>query len=86
MAVTLILTIGGVLVLRPISRRLTDLIELYTRERQSGLHSEVHQLRDLLETVNARLRLLEERQDFTERLLTQGDKPEAERPRLPRSG
>ena len=34
----------------------------------------MHQVRDLLETMDARLRLLEERQDFTERLLSGEDK------------
>ena len=40
------------------------------------------QIRDLLETMNARLHLMEERQDFTERLLTgkteKTDAPEGE--------
>jgi hypothetical protein len=73
-AMTFILTVGGVMVLRPITKRLTDLIELYTRDRQTGIQAEVHQLRDLLETMNARMELLEERQDFTERLLTPEEK------------
>ena len=64
-----ILTVGGVLVLRPISKRIGELLELYARDKQAGLEGEVHQVRDLLETMDARLRLIEERQDFTERLL-----------------
>ncbi len=67
-----IVTIGGVLVLRPIAKRVSDLLELYARDKQSGLTSEVSQMRDLLETMNARFQLLEERQDFTERLLSSG--------------
>lgn len=78
-AVVLILTVGGVLVLRPIAKRVSDLLELYARDRQSGLESEVVQMRDLLETTNARLQLLEERQDFTERLLTSGERSESKR-------
>jgi hypothetical protein len=69
MLIVLFLTVGAVLILRPISKRIGDLLELYSRERQSGLHAEVQQMRDLLETVNGRMQLLEERQDFTERLL-----------------
>jgi hypothetical protein len=69
-AVTFILTTGGVIILRPIAKRLTDLIDLYTRDRQTGVQSEVQQMRDLLETMSARVQLLEERQDFTERLLS----------------
>lgn len=77
MVIVLILTTGGVLILRPISKRIGDLLELYARERQEGLQSEVQQMRDLLETVSARMQLLEERQEFTERLLATGE-PRAE--------
>jgi len=73
-AVVLILTAGGVLILRPIAKRLSELLELYARDRQSGIQSDVSQMRDLLETMNARLELLEDRQDFTERLLGSGEK------------
>lgn len=69
-AMVFILTVGGVLILRPISKRVSDLLELYARDKQSGLQGDVHQIRDLVETMNARLQLMEERQDFTERLLT----------------
>ncbi len=77
-----ILTVGGVLVLRPISKRVGALLELYARDKQAGLEGEVHQVRDLLETMDARLRLIEERQDFTERLLNSPDK-ESKRQALP---
>ena len=70
MTVVLILTVGGVVVLRPIAKRIGDLLEVYAKERSDGLEGDVHQIRDLLETMNARLQLMEERQDFTERLLT----------------
>lgn len=73
-SVVLILTVGGVAILRPIAKRISDLLELYARDRQSGLVGEVSQMRDLLETTNARLQLLEERQDFTERLLGSGER------------
>lgn len=76
-AVVLILTVGGVAVLRPIAKRVSDLLELYARDRQSGLENDVGQIRDLLETMNARLQLIEERQDFTDRLLT-GEKTKKE--------
>jgi hypothetical protein len=82
-AVTFILTAGGVAIIRPISKRLGDLIELYSRDRQSGLQTEVQQLRDLLETTTARMQLLEERQDFTERLLTAEEKEKRALPRGP---
>jgi len=78
----LFVTIGGVAVLRPISKRVGDLLEVYARDRQQGLQNEVGQVRDLLETLDARLQLIEERQDFTDRLLAPA--PESiKRPRLP---
>lgn len=79
-SVVFILTVGGVAVLRPIAKRISELLELYARDKQQGLENDVGQMRDLLETMNARLRLMEERQDFTERLLAGGDK-QIEKPR-----
>lgn len=68
-ATILILTVGGVMVLRPLSKRFAELLEVYTQDRQKGVGNELHQMRELLETMDARLRLMEERQDFTDRLL-----------------
>jgi hypothetical protein len=65
------ITVGGVLVLRPISKKIGDLLEVYARDRNQGIEGDVHQVRELLETMNARMQLLEDRQDFTERLLTE---------------
>lgn len=78
-SVVLIVTLGGVAVLRPIAKRVSDLLELYARDRQSGLENDVGQMRDLLETMNARLQLMEERQDFTERLLSSGSEATREK-------
>ncbi len=72
--VVFILTTGGVLILRPLAKRVSDLLEVYARDRRDGLEGEVRQVRDLLETMNDRLRLMEERQDFTDRLLTSGER------------
>ncbi len=76
------LTIGGVLVLRPLSKRFAELLESYTQDRQRGVGSDIHQIRELMETMDGRLRLMEERQDFTERLLQSGHRQstEGERP------
>ena len=68
-AIVFFITVGGVLVLRPIAKRIGDLLEIYARDRQAGVEGEVRQVRDLVETMNARLQLLEERQDFTDKLL-----------------
>jgi len=81
-AVIFIVTVGGVAVLRPIAKRVSELLELYARDKRSGLEGEVGQIRDLLETMDARLQLIEERQDFTERLIGSGDR-EGEGARTP---
>ena len=67
--IVFVLTVGGVLVLRPIAKRLGDIAELMLREKQEGAQGELRRIADVLETVSARMTLLEERQDFTERLL-----------------
>ncbi|NNF28121.1 MAG: hypothetical protein HKN73_12925 [Gemmatimonadetes bacterium] len=69
----LFLTIGGVLVLRPIATRLGSLLEVMARERAALPPEEIRHLRDTMETINQRLSLMEERQDFTERLLGRGE-------------
>lgn len=74
-SVVLTLTVGGVLLLRPIAKRLGDIAELMLHEKKGGTESELRRMGDLLETVSARMGLLEERQDFTERLLETPDRP-----------
>ncbi len=70
MSIVLFLTVGGVLILRPISKHLGAYLEALTRQQlESGGREDLHQIRDLLETMNQRLHLIEERQDFSERLL-----------------
>ena len=78
-AIVLFLTVGGVMVLRPIAKRVGDILEIMARDRQLGLEHDLGQMRDLMETMNARLRLMEERQDFTERLLA-GERKKEELP------
>lgn len=80
--VTGIVTAGGVLILRPLTKRLADLLEVMTRERRlPDRGAEIAQLRDLMQRMDARISLMEERQDFSEALLSPGD-----RPRLPALG
>ena len=68
---TLILTTGGVILFRPLAKRLGDLLELMAQQRRAVPESEdgAH-MRDVVETLNARIALLEERQDFTDALLS----------------
>jgi hypothetical protein len=58
-SVVLVLTVGGVILLR-----------VYARERSQGVDRELAQMRNLLESMDGRLRLIEDRQDFAERLLS----------------
>ncbi len=64
-----IVTVGGVIILRPIASRLGSLLEAMARERSGSTMEETRRLREALATMNDRLSLLEERQDFTERLI-----------------
>jgi len=69
-AIILTLTIGGVILLKPIANKLGLFLEAMAKERsEPQLSAELNHMRDLLETTNARLTLLEERQDFTDALL-----------------
>ncbi len=69
-AIILTLTIGGVILLKPIANKLGHFLEAMAKERsEPQLNDHLDHIRDLLETTNARLALLEERQDFTDALL-----------------
>lgn len=76
--VTGIVSTAGVLILRPISKRLGDLLEVMTRERRlPDRGAEVAQLRDVMQSIDSRLALMEERQDFAEAILNSGQRPRA---------
>lgn len=76
---TLFVCIAGVLILRPVTKRLGVLLEAMARERQTGLDGdaraqsaasevEARMTARLLERMSHRLDLIEERLDFVERL------------------
>ncbi len=68
--IVLTLTIGTVTLLKPLSRRLGDLLEAMAQERKKPqLDNEVEHIRELLDMMSGRLSLLEERQDFTDALM-----------------
>lgn len=74
--VTGILTMGGVLIFRPISKRLGMLLEVTTQQKLRAANSDPHdtaRIRELLTSIDSRLTLLEERQDFAEALISAGD-------------
>ncbi len=64
-----IVTVGGVIVLRPIAKRFGTLLDAMARERSGAPPEEIRRLGEAVATVNDRLTLLEERLDFTERLI-----------------
>jgi hypothetical protein len=75
MIFTLIFTclIGGFILLYPLSRRLGALLESKMETEKGSAapgHAEVRQLAESVRTLEAELRMLKERQEFTENLLT----------------
>lgn len=87
LSIVVVLTVGGVVLLRPLTQRLVELIEVMTREKGTPqLQEDIGRIGDLLETMKSRMRLLEERQDFAESLLDgQRPAPRAELPPVTRS-
>ena len=74
--VTAILTTGGVLIFRPISKRLGVLLEVMTQQKLKAAATdpaEMARIRELLSSIDGRLNLLEERQDFAEALMSAGE-------------
>ncbi|MEZ4416282.1 MAG: hypothetical protein R3E10_11105 [Gemmatimonadota bacterium] len=67
-SILLILTTGGVLILRPVLKPLVRLFEAMIREKERTSAPELGRIRELLENMDARMSLLEERQQFYEAL------------------
>lgn len=79
MAVTIVLflTVGGVILLRPITTHLGALVDAMAQEKEARSSNEVSRLREEVETLRSRMALLEDRQDFTEGLLGAGSSRKA---------
>ena len=74
MTVTLIVSIGAVILLKPLMRNLGDYLQAKAQERKLlGLRSpeDWDRMFGTLEAVGRRLEALEERQDFTDKLLAE---------------
>jgi hypothetical protein len=90
-AIVLILTTGGVAILRPISKRAGELLEVMAKEKRQPRQAppETQRMVELMESLHTRLERLEERQDFTDSLLATGreartlQRPRAESPKGP---
>ena len=72
----LILCTTGVILLRPISKQLAQLLAHAVAEKQRAFEKDAVQVRELVEVLDSRLRLVEERLDFTERKLSSGVRAE----------
>jgi hypothetical protein len=71
-----IFTAGGVLLFRPLTRRLGDLIEASIEAKRRRPEREADErLRDALDSIDRRLSLLEERVNFQESLLAERRRP-----------
>ena len=73
MTVVVVLTIGGIILLRPISKHLGQYLEAKANERKAlgqRAPEDWDRLFATLEGLATRMDTLEERQDFTERLLS----------------
>ena len=68
-SIVLILTVGGVVLLRPIAKRLGALLDVMVLEKSRTTSVDNRRLGETMDTINERLSLIEERQDFTERLI-----------------
>lgn len=72
--ITMFLCIAAVAILRPVSTKLGGLLDAMTRERSTNNTdaAELARVRVAMEHIAKRMDLLEERLDFTERLLQSG--------------
>lgn len=71
---TLILTTGGVLVLRPIATRLGSFLDAVTAAKlRPSPEADLVRIHDVLSSIDGRLNQLEERQDFAEALISASD-------------
>jgi hypothetical protein len=78
--ITMFMCFAAVMILRPISTKVGGLLEAITRERAQSRTEDANTTRivALLEQMNRRLDQMEDRVDFTERLVSTR-KPEARR-------
>ena len=69
--ITMFLTIGGVLVLRPLTKRLGLLMEASAKSRGANADEQlqIEHLRLMIDTQNLKLEQLEQKLSFTESLL-----------------
>lgn len=75
MGVTAFISVAAVLIFRPLTKRLGDLIEAISRDRQAKLSDEnAQRVISIVEQLGDRIEQIEERLDFTERMLASTDR------------
>jgi hypothetical protein len=82
LGMTLFIVTGAVILLRPITRRLGTLLEVLAEQRRRTSTTEpadTQRIVNVLETLEQRIARLEERQEFTDALLGDGDTPRSSR-------
>jgi hypothetical protein len=69
--ITFILSVSGVLIFRPLAKRLGNVMEANALARQQVVDDKLHHehVKTLLETQNLKIQQLEQRLEFTESLL-----------------
>lgn len=72
--ITMFISIAAVLILRPMTTKVGGLLQAMTKERTvtDSESADIARVRVLVEHISKRMDLLEERLDFTERLLASG--------------
>lgn len=70
--ITMFLSIAAVMILRPVTKRLGLLLEAIARDRDTSRQTGIADARilNLLEQMNRRVEMMEERLEFTERLVS----------------
>ena len=69
----LVLSVAAVIILRPLAKRLGDVLERMQDQRSMPAGNEIRRITQLLEHLDDRVDRLEHRQDFAERMLSQPD-------------
>ena len=84
-----LLLIAGVILLFPVTRRLGHFMEEWIKLRRDSVldqdqltdvRTDVREMRQLLETIDSRMDLLGERQDFVESLIESGERKRLSEP------
>ena len=71
---TLFVVTGGVLILRPIAKRLGSFLDAMTQAKlRPSVEPELTRIREALNSIDMRLNQIEERQDFAEALISASD-------------